>query len=871
MPPKKPKNEVIQTSHASKDQNISENLEPYKEQELQKFLMSNDYLSTSFKIVNDDSTILKCNPCSNSQKNRYCIPISDLGKHIQSKSHQKHKHPSGSIANALAYINEAKIELRYSKFSDDNLKILAHEDKYQFERKKKVQLQFRFQMTNFLIKNNLPFNLSENLSKFINSLNQNYTSNELSSFRIDRNNISDIASNFLGPYFQENYLNILNHTPFSLALDEGSLKGNTEYLAISARYLENNRSLLTTTKLISIIQLEGSKTGETIYNLVVSLLFTGEDGEQRKKNCVGVCTDGASNMISTGNASLTSRLQQIIPHLVVIHDLCHVLNLILKDCINQHYPKEYVKIVKNICKKFTNSPKQVSLLRQQMLNSQKGIGDHKVLATKRFVETRWSSFQDALKRILEIKDYLLIFLNQSEIGEELKYLNPRSILMLELLLFLVNLINNYIIRFQKENMDIMEIITSLKEFIMIISGFIYKNSYEESQKGAAIGDLDRDFEDLSSALRSHDPSNIQAPHFIKRTRKEFTKIFLEKQSLFDEKLKNMQKSKEEKDQKNPKTGDMIIEKEFSDNKGSDGKDFNSIIEEEEEKKSDFNEFQKSFCEAAYDFLDAAIDNIKKRLLSQYDKLAFFECFSMKDQSCVSKVQKVASKFSNLLSENEISDLQNENVTLGLHWLKIHNSSKDIVSIYSNENVDFESQTDPSFLHQWKLSASRFPITFKLARAIQVLPYSSVSIERKFSELTDIKTLKRNRLSVENLQACLFVKQECKDDDLTEAVIERYMAKSHNFKENALDKKKDFSQESKRLDNFEDEEEKLLDPEINQIAREKRKEEGFDTEEEEVKENEMKQTERKTLSRLRRKSLDSHPLKKLKPVFDEDLS
>jgi len=134
-------------------------------------------------------------------------------------------------------------------------------------------------------------------------------------------------------------------------LDEGSLKGSSEYLAISARYLENSTSFITTTKLISLIQLEGSKTGETIYNLLVSLLFTGEDGKLRKNNCLGICTDGASNMISAGTASLTSRLKTIIPNLVVIHDFCHIFNLFLKDCTKQHFPKEYVKIVNNICKK----------------------------------------------------------------------------------------------------------------------------------------------------------------------------------------------------------------------------------------------------------------------------------------------------------------------------------------------------------------------------------------------------------------------------------------------------------------------------------------------------------------------------------------
>jgi len=799
MPPKKytKKESPTKKTSNSKDQDIFESLEPYNQQELNEFLNTNNYIFTTFKPVETNSTVLKCNPCSTSKKKKYYVPISNLGAHLQGKAHQQHRHPSASITNALAHINQANIELRYSQLSLDDYKISPLDEKTQIERKRKLQKQFQFQITNFLIKNNLPFNLSENLSKLINHLTQNYNVNELSTFNIDRKCVSEIASNFWGPYFQENYLTILKDTPFSLALDEGSLKGNTEYLAISARYLESNSSLLTTTKLIALIQLEGSKTGETIYNLVMSLLFSGKDGEIRKKNCMGICTDGASNMISTGNASLSSRLQQAIPHLVVIHDFCHIFNLILKDCINEHFPKEYAKIVKNICKKFTNSPKQASLLRQQMMKNQQGIADLSALSVKKFVESRWSSFHDSLKRILEIKDDLRTFFNQSDIEEERKYLNPRNILMLELLLFLVALINNYIIWFQKENSDIMEIITSLKEFIMIVSGFIYKKSSEEGKKGVLTGDLDQDFEDLSFVLRSQGTSNLRAPRFVKRTKKEFAKFFLEKQRLFDEKLRYLLKSlDQEENQIKAKNEVMIIEKDTS-----------SLIEEEE-KESYSNKFQNTFCDAAYDFLEAAIENIKRRLLHQYEKLAFFECFSMKDESCVAKIQKVAIKFTNLLTENEVSDLQTENVTLGLNWLRIYSSSKEFTEVHSIGSIASQTQKNPSFLHGWKLYSAKYPVTFKLARGIQVLPYSSASIERKFSELTDIKTLKRNRLSVENLQACLFVKQEYKDEDLTEGIIDKYLTLSLESKDTRTsNNKKDLSLDSNSFDNSKGEESK----------------------------------------------------------------
>ncbi len=47
--------------------------------------------------------------------------------------------------------------------------------------------------------------------------------------------------------------------------------------------------------------------------------------------------------------------------------------------------------------------------------------------------------------------------------------------------------------------------------------------------------------------------------------------------------------------------------------------------------------------------------------------------------------------------------------------------------------------------------------------MQTLPSSSASIERLFSELGNIVTVKRNRLSVENIEACLYIRQEYKEN------------------------------------------------------------------------------------------------------------
>lgn len=132
--------------------------------------------------------------------------------------------------------------------------------------------------------------------------------------------------------------------------------------------------------------------------------------------------------------------------------------------------------MKTICTKFAQSPKQCALLRECM-KTHNQPEDH-VLVIKKHVKTRWSSFKDALQRILETKVVLQRFFSDYGNKEEKEYFSSRNILMLELLLFLVSLINTYLIQLQGEDMDVVTVVRTLKEFIVCISLYKYKLSDE---------------------------------------------------------------------------------------------------------------------------------------------------------------------------------------------------------------------------------------------------------------------------------------------------------------------------------------------------------------------------------------------------------
>ena len=47
--------------------------------------------------------------------------------------------------------------------------------------------------------------------------------------------------------------------------------------------------------------------------------------------------------------------------------------------------------------------------------------------------------------------------------------------------------------------------------------------------------------------------------------------------------------------------------------------------------------------------------------------------------------------------------------------------------------------------------------YKLARALQTIPYGTAAIKRTFSDTKNIKSLKRNRLSCEPLEALVLIR------------------------------------------------------------------------------------------------------------------
>ncbi len=552
-------------------------------------------------------------------------------------------------------------------------------------------------------------------------------------------------SDAIAPLLKEKYLKILETSPFSISIDEGCAKGNVQYLAVNARFLPHTESVKTKTKLIGLIAMGTSSSGKTVFDEVYKLLFSDKEGaERRKQNFIGISTDAASAMISKKEAGATNRLLSQFEQLIVVHDYCHALNLVLEKSVLS-FPEYYFTMVKKICSVFSHSPQKVAKLKEYM-SADESTKDVLIKTIKKFIPTRWSSLFECVTRILELKSPLKEYFNQDKpASDEYDFLvSAEDMEMLKLFQYLLGIFDFYIKFFQGEDIDTVSVVSKLKECIIIVHEFVIKFSENDSP----IANFDDRFKELEIYLTSqHQQNNL----IKERTIEEFETYFLSKSKLFRDSLAN-----------------------------------------------NTPQFRQKFFVAAKRFLDTAALRIREYLPLKNQLIMSVDCFLMNRNSAIKELDSLASHFTNVISKDEFMKFSLELDRLAISGTRIMNNLK----------ISPSSKA----LEIWFQEHNEYPLICKLVRAIAAYPYSTAGLERTFSKVTDIKTIKRNRLDTKNLEACLLIKQEYGDKELefTTDVLDRYSNRERKTKLFEISHKDENQNELIATDikNLKEEEEKM---------------------------------------------------------------
>lgn len=258
------------------------------------FISGNNYLKSTIRVHKTDKTLVLCTVCNPEAKPEESewILWENLEKHLTRESHLKkaiskiRDKESFAAAQYLKEIRELKkvkggkkgsistSELASVRMNPNNIEVEEAFDETEEQKNKISQVSysnseefFQFQITKFIIANNLPFSIAENLTKFIQEVNEAHSLEAQAGFNCKDSHVSKFASKSIAPMLKEQYLLDLETKPFSLAIDEAS-KGNISYLAISATYFLSPKDAFPRTKIIALIKVQETASGEALFNAI---------------------------------------------------------------------------------------------------------------------------------------------------------------------------------------------------------------------------------------------------------------------------------------------------------------------------------------------------------------------------------------------------------------------------------------------------------------------------------------------------------------------------------------------------------------------------------------------------------------------------
>ena len=183
--------------------------------------------------------------------------------------------------------------------------------------------------------------------------------------------------------------------------------------------------------------------------------------------------------------------------------------------------------------------------------------------------------------------------------------------------------------------------------------------------------------------------------------------------------------------------------------------------------------EKEFLGITKTFVLSCIKGMRRRLPFDSEIINKSEVAYFNNISNPETWEDLAKNFTNIITLENSDEFEQEVRRLIFQW--------------NNIKLDIEG-FNKNYISAWNYLSSDYPNVSKLAQALLVFPYSSSSVESSFSKLKGYKTIYRNRLLHENIEASLLIQQRDSKDkslEITPGMIEKY---SNLWKKQEIDAK-----------------------------------------------------------------------------------
>jgi len=525
----------------------------------------------------------------------------------------------------------------------------------------------------------------------------------------DRDMISKIAVDCFRPYLIDELKENLKEKKFSFSIDASTVAGEN-LCALKVRFLEkelldeeNELRTRIRNQVIGIQKLGQSSNAPTFLEIAKEKIFL--DDPQIKQNLIGITTDRASTLTGEESGLIALLKKEVSQNIFVLPDPCHSLSLIIKHSLKL-LPDNVRSFISNIHNYFTSPQRREKLKAVQKENS------HKILMPLNYVKTRWLSLGNSLSRLIEIWPSLQIYMNtysgekgvrcsqvinsKPEEDVEIAQLNYKEI---------STLLNDE--SFYVKIAFLSLIINRINHYNIVFQNQgldIAQLKYQIYECFAMILELviipsKLDLQDLKKYFTINWP-NLENHEIWFLDSEDLVKKLQKEHSQELSKLRNLTSAQQEA-------------------------------------------FTKTFQIFIAKILDLMIFYLPLEG-SIIDSFDFIHALS--DFSELSSKALHFNNYFNIVDDSQIGDLK-----------------KEIVKLTSRRRSKYEQGTS-DILHIWDRieqdNSENFKFTLlpKLVNAAQSLPTSSSDVEQTFSGVKLIKTLLRNRLSVDKVEAILLILQ-----------------------------------------------------------------------------------------------------------------
>ena len=199
---------------------------------------------------------------------------------------------------------ESLLDKKQSKAKDETKKQISIDKTFsKTETKDNKLLEGKLRILIFCIDHNLPFTFVEDLFKLLNDLKKENQLLPMGGTKMTRETASNLAKNCIYPYLKIKVIQRMRESKYSIAFDEATGICGKKFFLVMIRFL-NTETLLYESFVHSLFEVENSK-GINLYSLLKNEVL---NEDKILTNLMGVCSDGASNLRSKGEDSLTSIL-----------------------------------------------------------------------------------------------------------------------------------------------------------------------------------------------------------------------------------------------------------------------------------------------------------------------------------------------------------------------------------------------------------------------------------------------------------------------------------------------------------------------------------------------------------------------------------